>query len=200
MTMMMGGTTHSHGCPYAGPTPAAADGSTYQGYAVFIMASGDMAHWILNVTFSDGGQEREVEVPLNVISTESDYHKVYTSVMGTDGIVYMLAMVQPTNPIAGVNDMTVCLFRQEGETSFPRVDGYTLRVDPRMPGMGNHGAPGNEDLVQGEDGFYHGKAGFSMSGFWKINLILENADGTTVAGNEVTDTALESSVLFKVEV
>ena len=82
-------------------------------------------------------------------------------------------MVEPSNPEGGVNDMIVGLYKRVSDTEFPVVDGYTIRVDPRMPGMGNHGAPGNVDLTQGADGFYHGMVGFSMTGYWKINLMLE---------------------------
>lgn len=200
MTMMMGGMAHTHGSPHGTPAATAGDGTWYEGYVVFIMASSDMDHWHLVVSFSDAGQDHEAEVPLEVISTESAFHKVYTSAMGTDGESYMLALVEPTNPEAGVNDLVVCLFKHEAEDDFPMVNGFTLRVDPRMPGMGNHGAPGSEDLVQGADGFYHGAAGFSMSGYWKINLVLENANGEAVAGNEVTGSVLESSVHFKLEI
>lgn len=199
MTMMMGGMEHTHGCPYSAPAPAAGDASLYEGYIVFIMAGGSMGHWDLKVNFTTGGTGHEVEVPLTVSDGESEFHKVYTSSVGTDGTTYLLAMLEPSTPATGVNDMVVGLFKRAGDADFPVVDGYTIRVDPRMPGMGNHGAPGNEDLVQGADGLYHGKAGFSMTGYWKINLMVEDAAGQVLCGNEVGGEAVESSVHFKVD-
>lgn len=194
MTMMMGGMEHTHSCPYSALTSVAGDPTLYEGYIVFIMASSGMDHWDLKVRFAT----HEVEVPLTVSDGESEFHKVYTSSVGTDGTTYLLAMLEPATPGTGVNDMVAGLFKRVNDDEFPVVDGYTIRVDSRMPGMGNHGAPGNTDLVQGSDGFYHGTVGFSMTGYWKINLQVEDASGQVVCGNEVSGAAEESSVHFKV--
>ena len=198
MTMTMGGMEHTHGCPWSAPVAVAGNASLYEEYMVFIMASSSMGHWDLKVNFTIGGTTHELHLPLPVLDSESEFHKVYTSSMGSDGTTYFLAMLEPAAPMTGVNDMVVGLFRRESDSAFPVVDGYTIRVDPRMPGMGNHGAPGNEDLVQGTDGFYHGKAGFSMTGYWKVNLMVENSAGQVLCGNAVTTEVAESSVSFKV--
>ncbi|MCC7514213.1 MAG: FixH family protein [Bacteroidia bacterium] len=200
MTMNMGGMTHQHSSPYSEISKVSGKQTLYQGYIVFIMASDEPDnYWDLHINLSVDGQNISIEDKVNVITTESQYNKVYTSGMGTDDENYMLALIEPENPIIGTNDIVVALFKKGDNHDFPIVNNYKIKVDPRMPGMGNHSAPGNVDMTQGNDGFYHGKVGFSMSGYWKINLILEDGSGTVIKGEPVTETNPESSLNFKIE-
>lgn len=200
MTMNMGGMTHEHGCPFSEIKKVSGKQTLYEGYIVFIMASDEPDNfWDLQINFTVDGQSLQINDKVNVISTESQYNKVYTSVMGSDDVNYMLALIEPSEPEIGTNDIVVGLFKMGEHHDFPVVEGYTIKVDPRMPGMGNHSAPGNVDMTQGSDGFYHGKVGFSMSGYWKINLILENGSGTAVKGEPITEQNPESSLNFKLE-
>ncbi len=198
MTMDMGGSTHQHSCPYSAITSTTSDPTLFQGDVVFNMASSSTGSWEITITHDNGSGPREVVMLVNVVASDSEFKKRYTSAIGTDGTTYLLALVEPSRPEAGVNDMIVGLYKRVSGTEFPVVDGYTIRVDSRMPGMGNHGAPGNVDLTQGADGFYHGQVGFSMTGYWKINLIVEDGSGTALCGEAITETNLESSVHFKV--
>lgn len=198
MTMDMGGSTHQHSCPYSAITSTSNDPTLFEGDVVFSMASSSMGFWEITMSYDSGSGPQELVMPVTVLSSDSDFKKRYTSSIGTDGVTYLFAMVEPSKPESGTNAMVVGLYKRVSSTEFPRVDGYTIRVDPRMPGMGNHSAPGNVDLTQGPDGFYHGQVGFSMTGFWKINLILEDAAGAAQCGDPVTSTNLESSVHFKV--
>ena len=197
MTMDMGGSTHQHSCPYAALAPTGSDPARYQGYIVFNMASSTTGSWEIPVTYDTGGGPRTVNLAVNVATSDSEFRKRYTSAVGSDGVTYLLAMIQPNAPSTGTNDMVVGLYKRVNGMDFPTVNGYTIRVDPRMPGMGNHGAPGNVDLTQGADGFYHGTVGFSMTGYWKINLIVEHT-GPALCGEPVTAGNTESSVHFKV--
>lgn len=198
MTMDMGGSTHQHSCPYSAITPTSGDATLFEGHVVFSMASSSMGFWEMTMTYDTGSGPHEVGVPVTVVASDSEFNKQYTSTIGSDGVTYLLAMVEPSKPETGVNDMVVGLYKRVSDTEFPAVEGYTIRVDPRMPGMGNHGAPGNVDLAQGSDGFYHGMVGFSMTGYWKINMIVEDGTGTALAGEPITTSNEESSVHFKV--
>ncbi|MCO5249438.1 MAG: FixH family protein [Chitinophagales bacterium] len=200
MTMNMGGMTHEHSSPFSKIKKVNGKQTLFEGYIVFIMASdGPDNYWNLMVDISVNGQDLMIHENINVISTETEYNKVYTSGMGTDDVNYMLALIEPSDPKIGTNDIVVGLFKMGENHDFPIVDNYKIKVDPRMPGMGNHSAPGNVDMTQGNDGFYHGKVGFSMSGYWKINLILEDGSGTVIKGEPVTETNPESSLNFKIE-
>lgn len=193
-------TTHHHSCPNSEITKVSNKKSLYETYVVFIMPSSDTDYWELNLHYNIAGTENEFTAQVNVTDLETDYYKIYTSAMGTDGENYILALIEPENPAVGINPMEVALFKNtEGGMQFPIVDDYQLQVDPRMPGMGNHSATGSENLTQNERGFYEGKVAFSMTGYWKINLILQNESGEIVKGEEVTDNHPESSLYFKLE-
>lgn len=202
MTMHMHDMVHQHSCPHSQIVKAEGTETLYEGYIVFVMAGGahgDSDFWELSFDYSTAGQGYEMKDKIEVVSTESEYHKVYTSGMGEGDRNYLLALIEPSNPEIGTNDIVIGLYTSEEDGRFPVVDDFTIRVDPRMPGMGNHGAPGNEDLKQRADGLYQGKVGFSMSGYWKINLILEDAGGEVVKGEPVTGENEESSLNFKLE-
>ncbi len=200
MTMSMNGSTNQHSCPSSSISKVEGKETLYEGYIIFIMPSGDNeSFWELTLTCNFDGQTYNVSDKVNVLSSETEFSKKFTSVSGIDGKKYMLAMIEPEKPKIGVNDIVVALFQRGDNGDFPIVNNYTIKVDPRMPGMGNHSAPGNKDIVQEDDGFYHGKVGFSMSGFWKINLMLENEAGEVVKGEQVTLQNQESSLNFKLE-
>lgn len=202
MTMYMHDMTHQHSCPYSEIVKAEGTETLYEGYIVFVMAGGahgDSDFWELSFDYNAAGRDYEMKDKIEVRSSETEYHKVYTSGMWEGGRNYLLALIEPTNPEIGTNDIVIGLYTSEEDGSFPIVDDFTIKADPRMPGMGNHGAPGNEDLKQRPDGLYQGKVGFSMSGYWKINLILEDETGKVVKGEPVTEENEESSLNFKLE-
>ncbi len=96
--------------------------------------------------------------------------------------------------------MTVGVWKMQDMMTFPVVDNFKLKIDPRMPSMGNHGSPNNVDATQQiTGGLYNGKMALTMTGYWKINLQLVKPDGTLVKGEPITDSVTESSLYFDLE-
>ena len=96
--------------------------------------------------------------------------------------------------------MKIGVWKMENMMSFPMVNDYTVKIDPRMPSMGNHSSPNNENATQSNPGdFYEGKLSLTMTGYWKINLQLAKADGTILKGEEITSTVESSSIFFEIE-
>lgn len=83
--------------------------------------------------------------------------------------------------------------------SFVPVDNFKIIIDPRMPGMGNHGSPNNVDLTQTTDKVYRGKLSLTMTGYWKINLQLADATSKVLKGEAVTNENEGSSIYFELE-
>ncbi len=76
----------------------------------------------------------------------------------------------------------------------------TDKMDPRMPGMGNHSSPNNEDLIfDTSSDTYMGKLSLTMTGYWKINLKLENEVGEVLKGEDITEENESSSLFFELE-
>ncbi len=190
-------TTKSHSCPKSAISKPGNNETLYKGYIVFQMPQNPTEYWDLKIDYSIDGSDYSAT---SVIEVPASAKRTVTTFTGTDGVKYIMALVAPTAPKVAVNDMKVGVFKMQDMMTFPVVDGYTVKIDPRMPSMGNHSSPNNVNPVQAvQGGLYDGKLSLTMTGYWKINLQLANATGTVVKGEEITDTVEASSIFFEVE-
>jgi hypothetical protein len=191
MTMM------THSCPKSDVSKVSNKQTIYSGYIVFQMPENNDEGWDLTIDYTIDGVEYEVEGDISVPNSDKQIVTVFT---GTDEIKYILALIEPQNPEVKVNDMTVGLFKMENMMSFPVVKNYTIKLDPRMPSMGNHSSPNNEDLTfNSNTTMYDGKLSLTMTGYWKLNLMLYNSEDELLKGEEVTDTNESSSLFLELE-
>lgn len=190
MTMM------THSCPKS-EVVKAATGNLYEGYIVFQMAQNETEYWDLTLDYSIDGEEHSLIIPIDVPATTK---RVVSSFMGSDNVRYVIAYIDPTSPKVGMNDLKVGIWKMQDMMTFPMINDYTVKIDPRMPSMGNHSSPNNVNAQQtAVDNFYIGKLSLTMTGYWKINLQLQNDLGTIVKGEEITDSVTESSLFFEIE-
>lgn len=173
--------------------------SVYKGYIVFQMAGNDTEYWEIALNYSLNGQA--VEETLRVSVAQPADGLVKTQVFtGSDNIRYILAYVNPKEPQVAINDLQAVLYKMENMMSFPMVENYIITVDPRMPGMGNHSSPNNEDMIyNATTKTYDGKLSLTMTGYWKVNLKLLNTNGDVLKGEDVTESNPESSLYFELE-
>lgn len=186
----------SHGAPFSEIDKTNESQTLYQGYIIFQMASHGDEYWELNFDYSIDGIPYQMSATVNVQTAE---RRRVTSFVGEDENNYLIALVQPTYPEVAINDMIAAIYTMDDMHHFSKVNNYVLKIDPRMPGMGNHGSPNNQDLTQGEDLFYHGKLSLTMTGYWKINLMLSNEVGEILKGETITDENESSSIFFEIE-
>ena len=193
--MHMEATQHS--CPVSDVTKTPGTESLYEGFIVFQMAENQTEYWALTLNYAINGVDYTVTETINVPASTRRKVIVFT---GTDDIKYVLALIEPSEPEIATNDMIVGVFKMENMMTFPIVNNYKVKIDPRMPGMGNHSSPNNVDLTQSSaDKFYHGMLNLTMTGYWKINLQLENAIEEVVKGEPVSDTNEASSIFLELE-
>ena len=191
MTMM------THSCPKSEVKKVTENGTVYDGYLVFQMAQNATEYWDLQINFTINGASYSATAVIDVPA--SDERRV-TTFTGSDGSRYIVAYAGPATPKVALNDMKVGIFKMQDMMHFPVVDGYSLQIDPRMPTMGNHGSPNNVAAVQLSPGeLYAGKMSLTMTGYWKINLQLINADGVVLKGEAISDTVTESTLYFDFE-
>ena len=191
MTMM------NHSCPKSPVTKVSAEGSVYEGYIVFQMAQNATEYWDLKIDYTINGTAYTVT---SVIEVPASAKQRVTTFTGSDGVKYIAAFVDPHHPKVGINDMVAGVWKMQDMMTFPVVDNYKLKIDPRMPSMGNHSSPNNVDLTQIAAGdLYNGKLSLTMTGYWKINLQLVNASGTVLKGETITDAVPASSIYFEIE-
>ncbi|MDR2774862.1 MAG: FixH family protein [Tannerella sp.] len=198
---------HKHSTPRSEITKVK-DKALYEAYYSFLMYSGhgnDKCLYILKYTVgsvsdSISGEEIEVE---NVFRPDGvTPRRVIQSVTAIDGSEkrYIVTLVEPLNPKIGSNEITAYIHEAPDGYTFTEVENFRLKFDPRMPSMDNHSSPNNVDLTwDAADRVYKGTLNFSMTGYWKLNLILQNQQGDTLYGNAVTDDTPASSLYFEIE-
>ncbi|PQJ75254.1 hypothetical protein [Polaribacter gangjinensis] len=193
MHMMM----MNHSCPKSTVEKVADEGNLYEGYIMFQMAENASEYWDLTIDYTINGVDYSITSEIDVLATEK---RTVNSFTGSDNERYLVTYIEPTEPKVAINDMKIGVWKMENMMSFPMVNDYTVKIDPRMPSMGNHSSPNNENATQSNpDDFYEGKLSLTMTGYWKINLQLAKADGTILKGEEITSTVESSSIFFEIE-
>jgi len=187
----------THSCPVSAVTKSVGNDSYYDGAIIFQMAQNDTERWELQINYAINGTDYTVASDIDVPASA---RQRVASFMGSDGARYILALISPENLRVAVNNMTVGLYKMESMMSFTIVDNYRIKIDPRMPSMGNHGSPNNTDLLQSApDKLYHGNLSLTMTGYWRINLQLLNAANEILKGEAVTDENPQSSLYLETE-
>jgi len=189
-------TSMTHSCPMSSISRTPLKETLYNGYIVFQMAQNATEYWDLQVDYTI---DEVAYSATAVIDVPASTKQRVTTFTGSDNVRYILALVDPSDPKVAINDVTFGLFKMQSMMSFPVVDDYTVKIDPRMPSMGNHGSPNNVNLTQSDDNLYHGKLSLTMTGYWKINLQLLNASGEVLKGEEITESVTASSIYFELE-
>lgn len=194
---MMFMTTMSHSCPNIKPIINNTDAGIYQGALIFQMASNETEYWEL--TFNYTINKQTYTATSRILVKASTKQRV-TTFKGSDNVKYILAMTNPNQPKVGINDADALLYKMDNMTTFSPVNNYTIKMDPRMPGMGNHGSPNNVDLIQSSSNpFYKGKLSFTMTGYWKVNLQLLNSANEVLKGETLTSSLESSSIYWEIE-
>ena len=161
------------------------------------MTNLDGSGWSLTVDYTIDNVDYSVSDTITVLQNENQN---VVSFMGTDDVRYILALIEPNSPKIAINNLMVGLYKMENMMSFPVVEDYTIELDPRMPGMGNHSSPNNTDLSYNmADNMYHGNLSLTMTGYWVLNLKLLNAENTVLKGEDVTTDNTQSSLYLELE-
>ena len=186
----------NHSCPKSEVKKTSQDAEVYEGYIVFQMAQNASEYWDLKIDYTIDNVEYTMT---SIIDVPASAKRTINTFMGSDGVKYLVAYVDPHHPKVATNDFVVGVWKMQDMMTFPVVDGCTVKIDPRMPGMGNHSSPNNVSAIQTTKGdLYNGKLSLTMMGYWKINLRLENPEGTIVKGEEITETVTDSSIYFEI--
>lgn len=196
-TPLMHMVTMKHSCPKSEVMKTSGKQTLYEGDIIFQMAQNDTEYWDLTITYTVNTFSYTAADTIKVLVSAKRTVSTFT---GTDGIRYLVAYVAPQNPKVATNDISVGVYKIQDMMTFPVVNNFKIKMDPRMPSMGNHGSPNNTDLTQSTtDGFYNGKLSLTMTGYWKINLQLLNASDNVLKGEPVTTENPASSLFLEIE-
>jgi hypothetical protein len=166
LTPLMDMPSTIHSCPVENPS-AAADGGLFPSSIMFTMPSGEMGSWTLRVDVNTQGKAGKSLFDIDVQATSPS--KVL-SFVSPEGERFYLSYSFPDKLRTGVNNFEIIAFKSHGDEFIP-VENLIIQMTPEMPSM-NHGSPNNSDPTHAENGHYKGKVNFTMTGEWRINLII----------------------------
>ncbi len=181
MTMGMGEMQMQHSAPVENPEEEAIE-EVFPGAVAFMMGSGPEGSWKLSIYIHNHNNEKvgKAEFDITVDNPSTSVLSVFTS-QSADSSKLILSLLEPAEPTVGMNDIEFTIHRMAGRMNFPPDDSYTIEITPEMPSMG-HGSPNNVNPVNTGNGHYKGKVNFTMTGEWKINVLVKK-DGNTVSRN-----------------
>lgn len=177
--------TMSHSCPAEEPAEDAVN-ELFPAAIMFTMPSGDMGSWKLEVKVHNH-ESGLFGTAVFDITVQSVTPSAVLSFQAASGKRYYFGY-QFAEPLkVGVNTFGVVAYTYlEGE--FVPAEGLTIHLTPEMPSM-DHGSPNNEDPIHTGNGHYTGKANFTMTGEWRLNLDI--ADGETSLGTKYFDVVVK---------
>lgn len=186
MTMSAMGMKHA--------TPTALESTTYDesfpavqhAWVSFVMSSTENDYWELSYKAGTGKQSVTHEssrLEVNAIAVGQAWLKSFK--VGDD--TFYLSLVNPTDWQTGGNTIRAYVSKKSVPATAPYAlasETFTIETDPRMPDMGNHTSPDNTPLTKQADGSYQGNINLTMTGLWRIHLIVKDVEGNIVAGEE----------------
>lgn len=169
-------TTMRHAAPAENPEQDANEDGFFEGAVVFIMPSNPDEGWTLDVAIDADGMKDTTSLIIPVVKSLPEA-RLLRVVSDIDETKYFISLLEPSNPIVGINDIEFTVHTKKSMMSFPAVDDVTITIEPEMPSMG-HGSPNNVNPESIGEGHYLGKVNFTMTGWWRINITLKK-------GNEI---------------
>lgn len=179
MTMGMGAMAMQHACPVENPDEKPVD-DVFPGAVAFIMPTSTDASWKLGVAVHNHKYDKEGEANfyISVDNPATSVLSVFTA-LAPDNNKLVLSILEPSKPKVGINDIEFTIHSQASMMDWPADNSYTIEITPEMPSMG-HGSPNNVNPVSSGNGHYKGKVNFTMTGEWKINVLVKK-DGTVIS-------------------
>lgn len=164
----------THAAPVENPDMFADGNGYFEGSVVFLMPSNPNEGWTLDVAFETGNELDTVHLVIPKVKNLVEPRKINV-ISAIDEKVYIISLVEPTNPEVGVNSFELTVHYKENMMSFPSAEDLSIEINPEMPSM-DHGSPNNENPVHIDNGHYMGKVNFTMTGWWRVNLTIKKND------------------------
>lgn len=163
---MMQMPTMEHSSPKSTITKTLGKDTVYDGFIIYQMTNLDDSGWSLTVNYTINGIDYTVTDAITVLQNDNQNS---ASFMGSDDSRYIVALAEPNDPKIAINNLKVGLFKMENMMTFPVVEDFTITLDPRMPGMGNHTSPNNTDLTYNSaEQIYNADLALTMTGYWYL--------------------------------
>lgn len=179
MSMNMNGMFTQHAAPVENPEETAVD-DVFLGAVAFVMPTSTGGTWKLGVSVHNHKSDKEgkANFDITVDNPANSVMNVFTAIT-PDASKLVLSLLEPSAPKVGMNDIEFTIHRKASMMDWPADDSYSIEITPEMPSMG-HGSPNNVNPVSSGNGHYKGKVNFTMTGEWRVNVLVKK-DGQAVS-------------------
>lgn len=173
--------TFTHACPFENPGTSLNSDGYFEGVILFSMIGTNS--WSLTVDISANGKSETILFPIGKVISTMPVRKIVAidslSIGAGKWMItkYPISLVLPKVWKVGQNSFEITAHRMESKMSFPAATDLTFEIIPEMPSMG-HGSPNNLNPVHTSNGHYVGSVNFTMTGAWRINMIVKKGDKT----------------------
>ena len=182
---LMDMVTFVHACPFENPGNNLNSDGYFEGIVLFSMIGTNT--WSLTADISANGKSETVLFPIGKVISTLPARKIVvidslSTGPGTWTITkYPISLVIPKAWKVGNNPFEVTVHKMASMMSFPCISDLTIEITPEMPSMG-HGSPNNVNPVHTANGHYLGNVNFTMTGEWRINMVIKK--GNRVLSNK----------------
>ena len=150
-----------------------ADWNAYKGTVTFIMPSAG-GTWTVTVNATNPVTLDQGEAVINVNVITNVEPRLFSFISAVDNAKIFVALTDPREPVVGMNDFGLVIYSKQDMYTFPPVSDLKIEIEPEMPTMG-HGSPNNVNPTAEDFGHYMGQVNFTMTGYWKVNLTIKDA-------------------------
>lgn len=135
----------------------------YTGYACFIMISDSTSVWEADFNYKDETTYRKKK--FWVIPGQGHQMRYWLDI--NTNLLYLITLIQPKNPVIGLNSFKCILHRTFDQTKYFEVDSAEMFIRPWNPATGQ-GSNSNINPTWQSNGIYEGKANFTTTGLWYV--------------------------------
>ena len=187
---------HTHTCPH---TALAKEGNVWKSQVLFQMVTGPSGVWFGTITFKVAGKDYklerldfEVKPQTNKALGTVNRFKLFS---GDKGQMHLYALVAPTSPKVGENEVALGIWKKETMKNFPKVTDWTVEVSVKAK-------EGTEVLstatLRYERDFYRGKVSYPKAGAYTLSYTFKDAQGKTIQpqDNDKKDISVATEIQF----
>lgn len=179
MGMMM------HSCP----TEAVeynSDTKEFIGAITYVMPS-TAGTWTITTTVTDNGTGLTGVAVFDFEVVEPEEVQLTSFISDLDPTAkFFISLITPKDPQVGENDFEIIINRKASMMDWPYEPYLTVEIDPQMPSM-NHGSPNNVNPTHIGDGHYKGVTNFTMTGWWRVNMVIKDGEGNIIKDDVYLD-------------
>lgn len=162
------------------------DAKQFIGAATYVMPS-TAGTWTLTTTVTNNSNGATGIAVFNFEVVELDEPQLTSFISDLDPTAkFFISLITPKDPQVGENAFEILINRKASMMDWPYEPYLTVEIEPEMPSM-DHGSPNNVNPTHIGNGHYKGVTNFTMTGWWRINMVIKDGEGNVIKDDVYLD-------------